>query len=327
MLPLDAHAERSLGPSWSDTCHYFLRIPWIWCRQFFHNAHGIVRVWDITRLRPLPAGLIAPDHPWATGINPATGKPIWTENILFRSPREEIAAGLPEDDFIVHKVGSYLAQMAALSAVVPEIPWGAQRRMPHGINYIHGASHYNSGILLFTDFADAIEHFSNERFAAEIRRFVRLERRELLVMFRQRAYSPRDYAYFVGFLRTLFPWFCNSNGPNKRVLWGNPSPFPVANLITGNWIRDIYRLKKPGGVAAVVRPPLPVASYFQQPPYRGCRRQSLWPEKLLAHYTYWRICLRGERGGLFFVDRRRLSARCLEMQRPPLSRDPPIAEI
>ena len=43
--------------------------------------------------------------------------------------------------------------------------------MPHGINYIHGTAHYNSGILIFTDFADAIEHFTDRRFAAEVRRF------------------------------------------------------------------------------------------------------------------------------------------------------------
>ena len=28
-------------------------------------------------------------------------------------------------------------------------------------------------------------------------------------------------AYFVCCLRTLFPWFCNANGPKGRVLWGN----------------------------------------------------------------------------------------------------------
>jgi hypothetical protein len=210
---------------------------------------------------------------------------------------------------------------------VPEIPWGAQRRMPHGINYIHGSAHYNSGILLFTDFADAIEHFTDQRFAAEVRRFARAERREILVMFRQRDYSPRDYAYYVGCMRTLFPWFCNSNGPNKRVLWGNPSPFPVANIITGNWLRDIYRLKKPGGAEAVVRPPLAVAAYFQRPPYRGCRREPLWPEKLLARYTYWRIRLRGARGGLFFVDRRRLLADNGETRREKCSADEPIARF
>ena len=63
----------------------------------------------------------------------------------------------------MQRVGEYLAQMAALSAVVPEIPWGPRWRMPHGINYIHESAHYNSGILVFTDFADAIGHFTDRR--------------------------------------------------------------------------------------------------------------------------------------------------------------------
>jgi hypothetical protein len=306
---------------------YFLSIPWVWGRQFLHNTHGILRVLDITRFRPLPAGLISLQHPWATGLNPATGKPIWHENVLYRSPRLEEDADLPADVDVVQKVGAYLAQLPALSAVVPEIPWGPRRRMPHAINYIHGSAHYNSGILLFTDFADAIEHFTDERFAVEVRRFARTEHREILVMFRQRDYSPRAYAYYVGCMRTLFPWFCNSNGPHKRVLWGNPSPFPVANLITGNWIRDIYRLKQPGGAQAVVRPPISAGMYFTRPPYRGCRREPLWPEKLLAQYTYWRIRLRGARGGLFFVDRRRLLADDLELLRQQGIPDQPIAPL
>lgn len=299
-LPTQDRGERS----WA----YFFRIPGIWGRQLLHNTHGILRVLDLTRFRPLPAGLIAPGHPWATGLNPASGEPIWYENVLYCSSRRDADADLPPDEMVVGKVGEFLAKMAALSAVVPEIPWGARRRMPHAINYIHGSAHYNSGILVFTDFADAIEHFTDDRFVAEVRRFVRRERREVLVMFRRRDYSPRAYAYFVGCMRTLLPWFCNSNGPLKRVLWGNPSPFPVANIITGHWIGDIYRLKQPGGAEAVVRPPIAAAEYFRQPPYRGWRREPLWPEKLLAQYTYWRIRLRGARGGLFFVDRRRLLA-------------------
>jgi hypothetical protein len=41
---------------------------------------------------------------------------------------------------------------------VPELPRGPARRRPHGVNDIHGTSHYNSGVFLFTDFADAIEY-------------------------------------------------------------------------------------------------------------------------------------------------------------------------
>src|SRR5215475_10651074 len=66
---------------------YWLGLPFRWAYQAAHNGHGIVRVLDITRFRPLPAGLIDADHPWATGLNPATGRPIWHENVLYQSPR------------------------------------------------------------------------------------------------------------------------------------------------------------------------------------------------------------------------------------------------
>lgn len=306
--------------------HYWFTIPWTWLRQFFHNGWGILCVFDITRWRPLPAGLLPPDHPWATGIDPATGRPIWHQNVLYCSPRPD-RADLPDDDHVIEQVGRFLARMTAHSTVVPEIPWGPERPMPHGINYIHGTAHYNSGLLVFTDFADAIEHFTDPRFAAEVRRFARTERREVLVLFRQREYSTTDYAYFACCLRTLFPWFCNSNGPRKRVLWGNPSPFPVANLITGNWIRDVYRLKQPGGAGAVVRPPIAPGRYFTTAPYRGWRREPLWPEKLLARYTNWRIRLRGSRGGLYFVDRRKLLADQLRRLAEQGLPDEPVARI
>ena len=306
---------------------YYFGIPFVWLRQCLHNAHGILRVLDITRFRPLPAGLISPNHPWATGRDPRTGKPIWHQNVLYQSPRSSEEEFLPADEYVVERVGQFLAGMVALSAVVPEIPWGPERRMPHGINYIHGTAHYNSGTLIFTDFADAIEHFTDPRFAAEVRRFARKQRREVMVMFRQRDYDTADFAHFVCFLRTLFPWFCNSNGPQRRVLWGNPSPFPVANIITGNWIRDVYRLKKPGGAHAVVRPAIPRGAYFKDGPYRGSRRRPVWPEKLLARLTYRRIRLRGARGGLFFVDRRKLLADQLQRLEAQGMRDEPIAPL
>jgi hypothetical protein len=313
--------------AWSSAAlRYYLALPAVWAYQFFHNTHGILRVLDITRFRPLPAGLIGPEHPWATGINPSTGRPVWHENVLFRSPRPADPQ-LAEDDDVVTQVGEFLARLTALSAVVPEIPWGPRRRMPHGINYIHGTCHYNSGILIFTDFPDAINHFSDPRFNAEVRRFVREERREVLILFRCRFYSTRDFAYFSCFMRTIFPWFCNANGPQKRVLWGNPSPFPAANIITGNWIRDIYLLKEPGGAAKVVRVPIASGRYLTAGPYRGWRCAPTWPEKLLARYTHWRIRMRGSRGGMFFVDRRRLLADKLEdLERQGIP-DQPIASL
>jgi hypothetical protein len=314
-------------PRAGDWISYFLSLPLNWLYQFFHNAHGIVRVLDITRFRPLPAGLIGLDHPWVTGLNPANGKPVWFDNVLFRSARPEDDRDLPTDADVVERVCTYLAQLAAQSAAGPEIPWGPRRRMPHAINYIHGSSHYNSGILLFTDFADAVAHFSDRAFAAETRRFVAEERREVLVLFRRKDYESRAYAYYSGFMRTVFPWFCNSNGPQKRVLWGNPSPFPASNLITGRWIDDVYRLRRPGGAAAVVRPAIAAGRYFRAGPYRGWRTEPLWPEKLLAMYTHWRVRSRGPRGGLFFVDRRKLMEPHLSrMQRLGIP-DEPVAEL
>jgi hypothetical protein len=289
-----------------------------------HNGHGILRVLDIIRFRPLPPGLIGPDHPWATGLNPATGRPVWHENVVFRSAP---AAGLPADEEVVEKTGRFLADCAARSAVVPELPPGPARRMPHGINYIHGTSHYNSGIFLFTDFADTLGHFTDPRFRAEVRQFVREQRREVLILFRRREYKTREFAYFACSLRTLFPWFCNANGPRGRVLWGNAAPFPAANLITGAWVRDVYALKRPGGAAAVVRPPVPAGAYFQGGPYRGGRRQAAWPERLLAWATYWRIRLRGGKGGMYFVDRRDVYADQIECRRKLGLADEPIARF
>ena len=319
---------RILPRHWTATecMRYYLSIPFTWIGQFFHNGNGIAHVLDITRFRPMPAGLVGMDHPWVTGLNPATGRPIWFENILYRSRRPS-DRDLPEDDEVVGRTGQFLANMVAQSAVVPELPWGPQRPMPHGINYIHGSVHYNSGILVFTDFADAIEHFTDPRFAAGVRQFVRVEHREVLLLFREREYSTTDYAYFVGCMRTLFPWFCNSNGPKKRVLWGNPAPFPAANLITGNWIRDVYRLRQPGGAEAVVRPPIAPGRYLAEVPYQGWRRAPLWPEKLLARWTYFRIRMRGSRGGLYFVDRRALNEDHLRRLARLGIRDEPIARI
>jgi hypothetical protein len=291
-----------------------------------HNGHGIVRVLDITWLRPMPHGLIGPTHPWVTGINPTTGRYVWHDNVVFRSPRGPAEDSLPMDDFVVTKTGQFLAGRVALSVGPEELPVGPRRRMPHGINYIHGTSHYNSGILVFTDFPDALAHFSDHRFRAEVHRFVREENREVLILFRKRNYHPRDYAYFVCAMRTLFPWFCNANGPRGRVLWGNAAPFAAANLITGRWIGDVYALKRPGGADAVVLPPLPRGKFFRGE-YGGGRRHPRWPEKLLAWATYWRIRLRGGKGGMFFVNRERVYADQLDRRRERGLPDEPIAKL
>ena len=314
-------------PTHRDGLGYWLGLPLRLGYQVLHNGHGIVRVLDIAKFRRLPHGLIAADHPWATGINPATGKYVWHDNVLFASPRGRDDDGLPMDDFVVTKTGQFLAHRVSLSAGDTEIPSGPRRRMPHGINYIHGTSHYNSGLFVFTDFADALAHFSNRAFRREVRRFVKCERREVLILFRRKTYRPRDYAYFVCALRTLFPWFCNANGPRGRVLWGNLAPFPAANLITGNWVRDVYALKKPGGAARVVRPPIAGGVYFTGTNYGTGRRHAKWPEKLLAWATYWRIRLRGGKGGMFFVNRETAYADHLERLKNVGVSEEPIAKL
>jgi hypothetical protein len=65
---------------------YWPGLSFRWAYQFAHNSWGVLCVLDIIRFRPLPAGLITREHPWATGLNPATGRPVWHDNVLFRSP-------------------------------------------------------------------------------------------------------------------------------------------------------------------------------------------------------------------------------------------------
>jgi hypothetical protein len=314
------------APPQGDGIGYWLGLPFRWLYQMAHNGLGIVRVLDITKFRPMPHGLLAQDHPWVTGINPATGRYIWHDNVIFRSPRGADEDNLPMDDFVVTKTGQFLVYRVSLSAGPEEIPAGPRRRMPHGINYIHGTSHYNSGILVFTDFADALSYFTDRRFKREVYRFVREERREVLIIFRKRDYQPRDYAYFVCCLRTLFPWFCNANGPRGKVLWGNSAPYPAANLITGCWARDVYAIKKPGGAERVVRPSIERGKYFRGE-YGGGRRYVRWPERFLAWATYWRIRLRGGKGGMYFVNREKAYADHLERLKKVGVTEDPIAKM
>ena len=199
--------------------------------------------------------------------------------------------------------------------------------MPHGINYIHGSSHYNSGILLFTDFAECYRHITDPAFRRELYRFVGDENREVLFVLRTRDYEPREYAAFSCCMRTTFPWFCNPNGPRGKVLWGKAAPFPAANLITGRWMADVYALKRPGGAERVVRPPITPGMYFQSGPYDGGRDHAVWPEKLLARLTYWRVRARGAKGGMFFVDRRRVYADQIENRHARGLTDEPVAKL
>ena len=289
---------------------YYLNVPRIWLQLTLHNTWGILNVLDIIWLRPMPGGMIDETHPFCTGIDPSTGETIWNSNLIFRTPpRATWTAGHKQpdsDEEILNKVGEHLARQVQLAAAGPGHPTGRAAPMPPGILYLHGGVHYNGGWLLFNDFKEAIEHFSDPKFAAELRRFVREEKREPVTLFRDRDYDRDEFARFVCFMRTTFPWFSNSNGPKKFVLWGNPSPYAAVNTITGNWIHDCRALKSEPGRRSVARPAIPQGEYFQNGPYAGERSTTLWPEHLLARFTDRRIRWRGEKENLYFVDKRKL---------------------
>ena len=290
---------------------YYCLVAKNWSQLSLHNSWGILNVLDIIWLRPMPGGLIDEQHPFCTGIDPITSKPIWWPNLLFRTPRRDPWDGpiVPDSDqAIIEKVGDYLRKQVLHAASSPRHPKGRPARMPPGILYLHGGVHYNGGWLLFNDFKEAIEHFSDPRFRAELRRFVREQKREPITLFRDRDYDRQEFARLVCFMRSVLPWFSNSNGPKKFVLWGNPSPYPAVNTITGNWIADCRALKTHEGRTKVARQPIPSTRYFQNGPYRGERSATRWPEHLLALFTEKRIALRGEKENLYFVDKRKLNA-------------------
>jgi hypothetical protein len=292
-----------------STLRYYALVPKNWLQLTVHNSWGILNVLDIIWLRPMPGGLLDEDHPFCTGLDPATREPIWNSNLIFATPRPARWDGAVEpepDGVILDRVGTNLCHQVRQAAASFTHPQGHASRMPPGILYLHGGVHFNGGWLLFNNFREAIEHFSDPKFAAEFRRFVREESREPITLFRDRDYDREEFARFVCFMRTIFPWFSNSNGPKKFVLWGNPSPYPAVNTITGNWITDCRALKTAEGRRTVARPPIPARRYFQNRPYVGERSTTCWPEHLLAYFTERRIALRGERENLYFVDKRKL---------------------
>ena len=295
---------------WRDLA-YYASVPVTWGRLTAHNTWGILNVLDIIWLRPMSGGLIRDTHPFCTGLNPLTHRPIWPENLLYATPLRTpwTGAQVPDlDEVILHKTGDHLRKQVLMAAEQAGWPTGRPAPMPPGILYLHGGVHYNGGWLLFNDFAEAIRHFSDPRFRAEFKRFVREQKREPVTLFRDRDYDREAFAEFVCFLRTVLPWFSNSNGPKKFVLWGNPAPYPAVNTITGHWIGDCRALKKPAARLTVARPPIPVGEYFQGAPYCGERETVRWPERLLARFTRDRIRLRGARENLYFVDKRKLKA-------------------
>ena len=128
-------------------------------------------------------------------------------------------------------------------------------------------------------------------------------------------------------MRSVFPWFCNPNGPRQNVLWGNAAPFPAANLITGRWMHDVYALKKPGGNSRVIRPAIEPNLYFQKGGYETGRSGAIWIEKALAWATYWRVRARGRKGGMFFIDRRKVYSDRIEKSQARGIKDRPLARL
>lgn len=277
-----------------------------WTRLTVHNTWGIINVFNIVWIRPMQGGLLPANHPMVTGINPETNEPIWKDNIIFQSKRSAEHADSPSDEEIVCDVGNYMRKMVENSAQSEKFPKGKADRMPPAINYIHGCVHYNGGFLLFNDFKDAISHFSNTEFQESFKRFVNEEGREPVTIFRNRNYDRVEYLEFVCFLRTIFPWFSNTNGNKKRIGWGNPAPYPSVNTITGFWMKDTYKIYTEKGRNSVCRKPI-TTKYFTETVYVGERDTVKPEERFLARFTDERVIARGAKGNLFFVDLRKIA--------------------
>src|SRR5688572_27471013 len=94
---------------WWDRLDYWGGMPIRLAGQFARNCHDIVRVIDLLKFRRLGAGLVSLDHPWVTGINPATGDYIWYDNVIYRSPRTNASTAYPKDAEVLVSVGKFMA--------------------------------------------------------------------------------------------------------------------------------------------------------------------------------------------------------------------------
>lgn len=301
-LPRPAEPRAAASPRLGHTGHTL----WNWVRSHVHLVEQTYHVLDFMYLHRLESCALDSDHPWATGLSPDTGEPIWPANIVYASPRRrDWQQPEPDtDEEIVTKIGIFLTRMMARSLVDPEIPQGPSRRMPHAVNLLHGPVHYNGGFVIFDDFGDARRHFADPAFVGEFRRYAKLEERELTVVMRERHYDPEEFAWLVCFLRARLPWYANGNGPTKkRVLWGTPSPYPAVNPINGSWVRDLKRFLASG--TAEARPPIDVGRYF-----RGSYREDAIEYSFLERFHAWAqhliIRAKGFQGGLVFTGRKRI---------------------
>jgi hypothetical protein len=280
--------------------------PLRWVGHVLSNTHGIWTVFELAWLRRTPGGIIDAAHPFATGLDPRTGRFVWRENLLYRSRASQIAI---EHDFaIIERVMNFMRSLVEQSVARPDAPLGVPSRMPPAVNLLHGPVHYHAVTLLFDDVPDVVAHFTDARFHREVLRCVREQRREVIVVMRQRDYDRHQLAGLACFMRTRLPFWANPNGNKKTIQWGIPAPYPNINVITGAWIADTRALIASRGSDSVVRAPVGGGRYFQDGPYTDGWRDFLLPERLLARFTTWRVERRGAKANMFFTDARELHA-------------------
>lgn len=290
-----------------------LKAPFVWTAGAVYNLYNIGRIIDAAYFRPIKGGLIDENHPWVTGENPASGKTIWQDNVVFKThPDQKYTVS---DEEIVSVTGKFLCGMVKRSAGSTKYPEGLpgvapdgtiMRRMPHAINYIHGSAHYNGGWLIFNNLQEAFHYFNNREFRKEIRRFVREEQREITIVFRDKNYDPKEYGKLGAMLRTAFHWYSNTNGPQRNVHWGSKSPFPAINMITGEFFGDLQALQRQEN-QKVIRNPIEKEKYFQDTYNQKVRISARPLERLFSLALNLRLALRDEKkGNLFFVDKSKL---------------------
>jgi hypothetical protein len=304
--PASAHSRDASSVMTRAQLEYVAAAPMHWMAHVLSNTRGILTVFDLVWLRRTRGGIIDITHPFATGLDPRTGRRVWRENLLYRSRAAEIL--LEDDVAIVERVMDFMRGRVEQCAARPGAPHGVPSRMPPAVNLLHGPVHFHAVSLLFDDVPDAVQHFTDARFLHEVKRCIREQRRELVVILRDRQYNRQALARLACFFRTRLPFWANPNGNKARVQWGVPAPYPNINVITGAWIADTRALVASHGSRDVVRPPVGPGRYFQDGPYAGGWRELLFPERWLARFTTWRVESRGEKGNLYFTDARELRA-------------------
>jgi hypothetical protein len=292
-----------------DIKHWLFAIP-NWIGHNVHNTYGILNVFYLMWWKPMKGGLVKKDHPFVTGLIPETGESVWKKNIIFRSKRnKKIEATVVEnDEVIVSSVLRYISKMVEVSSVTKQFPNGRPSRMPPAVNYIHGTVHYNGVTFVFNDSKDALAHFTDPDFRAEFWKFFWNEKREPTIVLRNRNEDRETFKTLSCFMKTSFPFFGNPNFNKGRIHWGTPSPYPVFNLICGWWINPTRKLRHKKNHHNILRPALVSEVYFQKETYIRGRENFLAPERFWTWFTDLRIDLRGNRGGVYFTDKRKLDS-------------------